>query len=408
MPSTFDTAILEFLRHGKSTLDLLDGCLAEQKDLSEASAFKGLALLMAAKPELSREISACANLSEEHSKSPLSMCLSSALSAGRNQGRKAAADILDTYDPCAPHSILTFKLSHQLRFMAGDHSGMLASAGNFVQRAHGQSFLSFAKGCFAFALEEAGRFEEAEALAREAVEQDSRDAWATHVVSHVYEMTDRPEEGLLWSREARPHYAHCNNFRYHMEWHEGLFHIRLRDFDAALQHYDNCIRPEPTDDYRDFANAASYLARLLHCDVRLGTRWNELCELAESRASEQELVFASLHRLLAFLAVKDFRGASEVASALGAQGATNSEQGWVAKEVGFPLAVCLIQLARGEAPEVGSLSELKSKLSIIGGSKVQREIFLDQLRRLLCDLGLRSEVALFGDFRERAAVREGF
>ena len=408
MPTTFDAAILEFLRHGKSTLDHLNECLDEEENLPEASAFKGIALLLAAKPELNPEISKCAQFCEEHTHSPLSKCLTQALQVGCSQGRKAAADVLDTYDPYSPHSILTFKLSHQLRFMAGDQAGMLASAEKYVRQAGDQELSSFAKGCYAFTLEEVGRYDEAEILARGAVEQDSMDAWATHVVSHVYEMTERPHEGLKWSEEARPHFAHCNNFRYHMEWHEGLFLIRLRQFDAALQKYDNAIRPEPTDDYRDFANAASYLARLIHCDVAVGSRWNELCELAESRIAEQELVFASLHRLLTFLSVRDFRGANQVASALGDLGSTDSEQGLVAKEVGHPLAICLIRLAKGEITEGTSLAELTSKLTVIGGSNAQREVFLNELRHLLTGLGLHNQTALIVDSRKGMVTQEGF
>lgn len=50
----------------------------------------------------------------------------------------------------------------------------------------------------AFALEEHGEYEHAEQAAREALALNPLDVRAHHVMAHVFEMTDRPAEGVRW------------------------------------------------------------------------------------------------------------------------------------------------------------------------------------------------------------------
>ena len=57
---------------------------------------------------------------------------------------------------------------------------------------------------YGFGLEELGDFSRAEDISREAAELEPYGYWPHHAVSHVMEMTGRPQEGLKWmdSREA--------------------------------------------------------------------------------------------------------------------------------------------------------------------------------------------------------------
>ncbi len=68
-----------------------------------------------------------------------------------------------------------------------------------------------------------------------------------------------------------------------------------------LRLYDEEIRAEPTDDYRDIANGASLLARLELAGIPVGSRWEELAAKAEARIEDRRLVFADLHYLLALI-----------------------------------------------------------------------------------------------------------
>src|SRR5215207_6079809 len=46
-----------------------------------------------------------------------------------------------------------------------------------------------------------------------------------------------------------------------MAWHLALFHLETGDHDRVLAIYDTQVRPHPTDDFRDVANAVSLLWR---------------------------------------------------------------------------------------------------------------------------------------------------
>ena len=96
---------------------------------------------------------------------------------------------------------------------------------------------------YGFGLEELGDFSRAEDIA-EAAELEPYGYWPHHAVSHVMEMTGRPQEGLKWmdSREALWNGANCNN-RVHIWWHKALFFIELGQFDQALAIYDDEILP---------------------------------------------------------------------------------------------------------------------------------------------------------------------
>ncbi len=94
-----------------------------------------------------------------------------------------------------------------------------------------------------FGLEEAGDFARAEDELRAAAELEPFSFWPHHTVSHVMEMTGRPEDGLGWmtAREAlwsTP--AHANQV--HIWWHKALFHLELGQYEAALALYDGPIR----------------------------------------------------------------------------------------------------------------------------------------------------------------------
>lgn len=105
-----------------------------------------------------------------------------------------------------------------------------------------------------------------------------------------------------------------------------------------LELYDREIHPDPSEDFRDYANAASLLERLRQEGVDVGDRWRELAAIAARRRHETTLVFATLYRLLALVAVREAIGAGEVLAAIEAEARLGrSDQAQVAALVGAPL-----------------------------------------------------------------------
>lgn len=292
------------------------------------------------------------------------------------------------------------KLSHQLRFMVGDLCGMLDSASRFLARSDQASH--YAKGCLAFALEEGGLFDSAERLGRQAVEADPCDVWGGHAIAHVYEMTGQATAGLRWSVDIKEHSQQCNNFGFHLEWHHALFLLRLGRHQEVLDLYDSDIRPESTDDFRDFSNASSLLVRLEQAGVDVGNRWRELLFHAQQRASNQELVFASLHHLLACLSANDRASSTAIVSNLRALSQeTDSDQGQVARQVGLPLADCLFKAFDGKETPTHEVIDLSAKLFKLGGSKVQRDVFIGTLMIWAAKSGCFEIMGQLHDVRHR-------
>src|SRR3546814_14907321 len=77
------------------------------------------------------------------------------------------------------------------------------------------------------------------------------------------EMQGRHAEGIAWVRRGEADWSTTNNFRSHLNWHRGLYHLERHEFDEVLKLYDDHVASDiATDLYLDVCNAASMLCRL--------------------------------------------------------------------------------------------------------------------------------------------------
>ncbi|WP_204324926.1 hypothetical protein, partial [Stenotrophomonas maltophilia] len=108
-----------------------------------------------------------------------------------------------------------------------------------------------------------------------------------------------------------------------------------------------------SEEFRDTANAVSFLWRLRQEGVDGGDRWRELADIARRHRRDTTLVFASLHYLLALVAAGDLSSARDVALALRSRagaaqggkvlgGTVHGDQSHVAAAVGADLAQVLL------------------------------------------------------------------
>ena len=369
------------MAHAAATPEHLGRALAADPDFALAHAAKGLMLLTLARPELMGPAQHCLeqarmamaqreiSLREARVVEALELWLA-------NKPRLAALrleSILDTH----PRDVLALKLSHAIRFMLGDQAEMLAKleavAPHFGDR---HPLAGYVAGCHAFALEERGFYAEAERKGRRAVELAPRDAWGRHAVAHVLEMTGRVDEGIAWLDDGR-HWAHANNFRFHMVWHLALFRLERGQTREVLRLYDEGIRAERTDDYRDLANGAALLARLSLAGVDVGTRWDELADLAGRRVADGRLVFADLHYAVALLGAGRTGMSAAIADHLAADSlAHRSVERREASRSGALAAHGLVAFQAGDYREAARLlGAARGGLVSIGGSHAQRDLF---------------------------------
>jgi tetratricopeptide (TPR) repeat protein len=309
-------------------------------------------------------------------------------------GRFAAAAVrLDALLDLNPTALLPAKLAHALRFMLGDASGMLASSARILDRwSPSGAGYGFLLGCQAFALEELGHFDAAERIGRRAVEIEPADAWGFHAVGHVHEMQGRTAEGIGWLEAARPAWSRCNNFSFHIAWHLALFRLERGEHEEVLRLYDEEVRPSPTDDFRDVANAVSLLWRLEEHGVAVGERWDELREIALRRRRDTTLAFAALHNLLALVATGEIYAAWDLVRAMEdhADG-RETDQAVVMDRVAIELAHIILDLALHRASS-GSVASLVTQLPVIGGSNAQRDVFVRALAGFAADRSDRKAV----------------
>jgi len=394
----WDRAVEGFLAHDKETPASLARALEADPDCALAWCAKGLFTMLLARAELT---------------SPAKDALARAEASIRVRGASArewryvealrnatqgsfigAVAALEADIDDHPRDSLAAKLSHSLRFMLGDARGMRESIERVVARAGlDHPHLGYLLGCLAFALEETGAYQEAERIGRRALQRAPRDAWGLHAVGHVYEMTGRAALGADFLTAHASSFEHCNNFRYHVFWHLALFRLEQGDLPGALKLYDEQVRSDRTDDFRDVANAVSLLARLEIAGAEVGSRWAELAAIAERRASDRSLVFASLHYALALVGAGRSDLARELTVGLG-QRSCGGDQETIAWEIGVPAAEAIGAFGEARYGDAArGLLSVRCKLRQIGGSNAQRDLFEQLLIESCVRAGLNQQAA---------------
>lgn len=401
--------VTAFLAHGKETPTLLQAFIDEAPELSRGHATRALLLTIAARGELvmaARESAALAlRLAKHAPKSELAFARAANAAAGGNWW--AAIDHLEKALAADPADSLAAKMSHALRFMLGDKPGMLRSIHRVLRNLPaGHPHHGFLLGCQAFALEEGGFYEQAEQIGRRGLEREPRDAWGLHAVSHVHEMTGRPDDGIAWITGNEQRFGHCNNFGGHLFWHLALFKLDKGAVGEVFELYDRKIRHDGTDDFRDIANGASLLMRLELEGHDVGTRWDELADKAEARVNDRSLVFADLHYLMALIGAGRNEAAEILARSIGREPARHDAQTPVADRAGRAMAEGLVLFSRGEMAEASEkLLSARQQRVWIGGSDAQRDVFEQVL--IEATLAAGNSGAAGAILEERLAGRSG-
>lgn len=372
----FDNATRSFLAHRSDAADHLGLALAQDPDLTLGHCLHGFALLLLGRSELfapARDAAARAQGAMARRSATLrERRFCQALQSWLDGDMENCAALLESALMGQKLDALAFKLAHAIRFLLGDARAMVQAA-NTLYAAWSADIpdYGFIFGCRAFALEEIGAFSAAESCGRQAVEIEEQDVWAAHAVAHVYETRRLPAAGIAWLSHWNAHLDGVNNFAGHLHWHEALFYLAQDKNEAALALYDARIRCARTDDYRDIANAASLLWRLERAGSDVGTRWNELADIAERRVGDHALVFAQLNYLLCLAGAKRHPAASAMLDAM--QRSARDDRGTQARilaAVGIPMATLLASTGDQHRPSI-----TRHDLRAIGGSNAQRAVF---------------------------------
>ena len=284
-----------------------------------------------------------------------------------------------------PHDLLALKLHHYTTFWTG-RAGVLLSAVDGVVDAWDESIPGYdhVLGMRAFALNETGRWEEAEAVGRQAVARNPEDLWSVHAVAHALEMQGSPAAGDAFfaqcgaapGDDADP-WPTKNPFVGHIWWHAALFPWKAGDHDRVLWLYDHRILPSGTEFFLDLQNLASLLARLESAGVDVGDRWEQLADHSAARTGDHVLTFTDVHCALALARAGRAAELDAFTASLEAHRAGRPPGlGTTGLDVAIELCHAFRHQVRGDhRAAADALLAVRGDLAPIGGSHAQRDLF---------------------------------
>ncbi|MTI17696.1 tetratricopeptide repeat protein [Rhodobacteraceae bacterium RKSG542] len=390
---SWNACTMAFLAHSAETPKHMTGALKGEPDFAMAYATLGLFNMLLGRREL---CSVAFKALEKARQSRLMVGATAresayvdALEAWVDGWPSKAAAILEGAAVNAPRDALLIKLIHAIRFVLGQPKQMRASLEAVLPHYEPtDKAWGYINGCYAFALEETGEYARAEKIGRDAVSHTPDDAWGLHAVAHVYDMTGRADHGVRWLDENPSSWAHCNNFGYHVWWHLALMHLDNGNIDRVLMLYDERIRKDKTDDYRDISNAASLLVRLEIEGASVGNRWEELADLSEHRVADACNVFADLHYFLALCGDDRTRAMDMMMNRMrDSANVASDEPAVITRDTGLATAQGLAAYRDGKYfSAFHALNQARPHLIEVGGSHAQRDVF----ERLTIEAALRA------------------
>lgn len=229
---------------------------------------------------------------------------------------------------------------------------------------------------YGFGLEERGDFAQAEAISREAAELEPYGYWPHHAVSHVLEMTARPEQGVAWMEEREVYWTAPEfNNRVHIWWHKALYHIDLGELDIALSLYDDeiwtAMRPVGTQ----LCNATALLWRLETLGCEAGERWGRQLELWQQQLNGMISPFNEIHAAMAALRADDRQAYDGLIAGMKQSAANKPELAPAYTNVALPVSEAMGAFVDGEyARAVDGFLAAEAELWRMGGSIAQRDL----------------------------------
>ena len=387
----WNATVKGFLAHAAATPEHLGRVFETAPEFAQASAIKGLFCLLLGRSELVDTARDCAiqaaRLAADSPPNAREQVYLDALTDWLGGKPSSAAARFEALLQDHPQDALAMKLVQAIRFILGQPQLMRRSIEEILPAWSDHPALGYLKGCHAFALEETGEYAAGERAGREGLLLAPDDAWGLHAVAHVYDMTGRAADGLFWLSEQTSAWEHCNNFRYHVWWHIALMHLDLGQIDEVFALYDQEIRKDRTDDYRDISNAASLLSRREIEGVDVGDRWDELATIAMARTGDGSLVFADLHYMLGLIGGNRSGAIKTMLARMSRDAARfETEVDRLMETPGLSAANGLEAYGEGRYAEAYvNLASVRPDMQKIGGSHAQRDVF----ERLTIEAALR-------------------
>lgn len=261
-------------------------------------------------------------------------------------------------------------------------------------------------GMRAFGFEQCSRLREAEEAGRRALSLKRAEPWAQHAIVHVMDAQGRFDDGVEFLRD----YAHTWKdrsvfIREHNYWHLALLHLDRDEPREALDTFDDHLWGEWPEFAQEQIGAISALWRMELRGVAVGDRWAPVVDNVLTRWHEHILPFHDMHFVYALARGDRMAEARAFLTSLARHGERDASGVW--ESVAAPLAAALIAYAQGKHEQAANaIAPLLPRLHLIGGSHVQRDVFVQTWMDAASKAGQHSAVEdlLARRHRERPAV----
>jgi hypothetical protein len=228
-----------------------------------------------------------------------------------------------------------------------------------------------------FSLQESGEYALAEKAARAALDLNPLDARAHHVMAHVFEMTERPAEGLRWMLAHAAQWDGDTLVATHCWWHVELFHLSVGDAPGALAGYERHIRPRigRRASIGALIDGAALLWRLRLRGRSVPSLWAELAEGWSAHIDDGFCSFNDIHAMLAFVGAADAGRVARLEAVLLRNEPLATRYGETTRQLGLPACRALMACGRADFIDaIRLLSALPAFVHRIGGSHAQRDV----------------------------------
>ena len=267
------------------------------------------------------------------------------------------------------------RFAHDVSLHVGDVDGRLASSSHAVEAWRGERGWGFVAGQHAFALEEVGRYDEAEDLGRQALSLDPDDLWSRHALAHVYESTDDTPASLELLQGSVERWSDQDLFATHIWWHLALRLLASGDATGALAVFDE-RQPHATTAFQ-LCDQTSLLWRLELAGCDAADRWDALADRWNEVAERHTCGFLDVHAALAFVRRPGHPGARRWFDGLEGREAGASENDNTFSDVVTPLVEAFRSYGEGGRDHfVRLVDQLGPSIGRIGGSIAQRDVVM--------------------------------
>ncbi len=376
--AAYEKAIEQFQTYFGDAVATLDAAIEQQPDFVMAHIFKACMLMTMAERRFADMAQQSLNAAQK--------VLQRANDREKAMHRAATLLVRGQYDDACtafdeilidyPRDVITLQTAHIFDFLRGD----AVNQRNRVQRVlpHWSPAVpgySYVLGLYAFGLEEANQYPEAEAAGREALSLQPRDPWAVHAVAHVMEMQGRVDEGVNWLESRTNDWSGDNFLEPHNWWHLALFHLDRERASRVLELYDSGIFGQPSDISMVLLDATSLLWRLYILGYDFGKRMEVQADYWQAKLDTEAGFngYIDTQAMMAFAATGREGTANELLRRLESAARGDNQQAEMAR-IGLPVARGLQAFAREDyAQVISEIGPVRDRANRFGGSHAQRD-----------------------------------